>query len=647
MSTSSRVGDHVLSLSTGEMVGERYQTEALIGQGGMGAVFRARDLRTGRSVALKILYAEYAADAGWRRRFMREARAAAAIGHPNIVDVLDVDVEGPVPYLAMELLEGETLGQLLTRERTLSLGAAAAYLIPVCAAVHAGHQAGIVHRDLKPENVFLAVRDERRVPYVLDFGIAKVSPLGMPNDTAGAPTQTGAVLGTPHFMSPEQMLNDEEVDARADVWALGVVLFFMLTGERPYAGFNLAQILKSVLTSTHTRLDELRPDLPADVVELVHACLAPKKQARPTGVDQLAAVLAPHVGVTSPAPRQHVGTVPRVRTQHVAAPSYARLVIPESRESDESPRAPTVEALQGLRRTGSSQRFGQVLPASQSASHSTTRFARIVFGMVPQRDDDKTRILLTDLCAYLSKYLDVPVLPHRSPSQDALASALNAGRVHCAWTGALQLLLSAHMTQMVPIASAVREGVAFYHSVLFTPASTPIETLADAKGKRVAWVAPASASGYVVPRLSLARRGIDVDGFFSAEIFTGSHAQAARAVVLGEADVAGTYAIFEDGDPTRPLVKSGYRTFDPELEVRTLDVSGPIPSDLIVVAPKVPAEVKRGLSQAFLQIAEDAASKEIMTDLIGADAFTHFTQSILREVRALVDVAGARGATSG
>jgi len=267
--------------------------------------------------------------------------------------------------------------------------------------------------------------------------------------------------------------------------------------------------------------------------------------------------------------------------------------------------------------------------------------------MVPLRDDEKTRILLNDLCGLLAQATGVPAVPHRSPSPEALASALRNGRVHIAWTGALLLLLSEHMTDMVPILSSVRENVAFYHSVLFVPHDSPIRDLAGAKGKRVAWVAPSSASGYVVPRLSLARAGLDVDSYFQEEVFAGSHTAAARAALSGQVDLAGTYAVFQDGDPKKPLVKAGFRAVDPKLEVRVLDVSGPIPSDLIVAAPAVPVELRRTIGTALQRIAADRSSKEIMRDLIGADGFTTFTPVVLREVRALVAVARASGALSG
>lgn len=269
---------------------------------------------------------------------------------------------------------------------------------------------------------------------------------------------------------------------------------------------------------------------------------------------------------------------------------------------------------------------------------------RIVFGMVPQRDDARTRLQLNGLCEYLARSISIPVVPHRSPSPEALASALHSGRVHVAWTGALSMLLSEQMKDMVPLLSAVRGGVALYHAVLFTPLGSSIVDLAGAKGKRIAWVARTSAAGYVVPRLSLARAGIRVQEYFAKEIFAGSHAEAARAAVSGEVELAATYAIFDKGDPAKKMLKSGFRTFDPHLDVRVLDVSGPIPSDLVVAAPRVASDVRRSISGALLRIATDPGSREIMTELIGTDGFRRFTPAVLREVRALVKVARDAGA---
>ena len=265
--------------------------------------------------------------------------------------------------------------------------------------------------------------------------------------------------------------------------------------------------------------------------------------------------------------------------------------------------------------------------------------ARIVFAMVPQRDDERTRVLLSDLCAFISQQINIPVVPHRAPSPEALANALQSARAHVAWTGAILTLLSERMSDMLPLVSAVRGGAAFYHSVLFATHESPVRSIAGARGKRIAWVSQSSAAGYVVPRLALARAGIPVNSYFGEEIFAGSHANVTRAAVRGEADLAATYAIFEDGDPNKPMLRSGMSTLDPELKVRVLDVSGPIPADLIVASPKLPADIRFALSNAFLRIAEDRASKEIMTELIGADGFAPFTPAILREMKTLVQAA--------
>ena len=269
---------------------------------------------------------------------------------------------------------------------------------------------------------------------------------------------------------------------------------------------------------------------------------------------------------------------------------------------------------------------------------------RIVFGMVPQRDDDKTRILLNDLCALLSKSAGVPVQPHRAPSAEALAHALRGGRVQVAWTGALLLLLNEHMNGIVPILSSVREGVALYHSAIFAPEASSIRTIEQLKGRSIAWVAPSSASGYVVPRVSLVRRGVDVRGLFREELFVGSHTATARAVFEGKADVGATYVVFENGDPTKKIVRSGFLMADRSRAVHLLDVSGPVPGDLIVASPTVPVVLREAIAAALEVMAPDPAHKGIMHDLIGADGFVRYNSSVLGEMRELIQNARAAGA---
>ena len=252
---------------SGRVLDGRYRVERLLGRGGMGAVYEGRHAIVGKRVAIKMLHAEFAANEEVLKRFYREAQAAAAIGHKNIIDVMDVGVTPTgEPYLVMEYLEGEDLESMLARTGPLSVEAACAILEPALLALGAAHAKGIVHRDLKPANIFLCqVEGGRPTVKLIDFGISKMS------GGAGTTklTQTGSLLGTPSYMSPEQARGGLDVDHRTDIYAMGVILYQMLTGELPFKGDNYNTLLISVLTESPRSLRELNPAIPADVDALV------------------------------------------------------------------------------------------------------------------------------------------------------------------------------------------------------------------------------------------------------------------------------------------------------------------------------------------------------------------------------------------
>jgi serine/threonine protein kinase len=232
-------------------VAGRYEVVRVLGRGGMGVVYEAIHAWTGRRVALKVLRAEFAGDDAALQRFQREARAGVQSAHPHIVEVLDMgqDADAGTLYLAQELLEGEDLAARLSRLGRLSLREAAEALIPAMNALEAAHLAGVVHRDVKPANLFLA-RAARggEVTKVIDFGVASVA------DSA-AVTRTGAPLGTPQYMAPEQARGERDLDARADVWAMGAVWFECLTGRRPIDGANYHEVLSRLLLSPCVRFE--------------------------------------------------------------------------------------------------------------------------------------------------------------------------------------------------------------------------------------------------------------------------------------------------------------------------------------------------------------------------------------------------------
>ena len=241
----------------------RYQITRLMGRGGMGAVYEGthRDLK--KRVAIKTLHPSVAATPGARARFLREGEAASRIRHPNVVDVTDVGTEKGIAYLVMEFLEGEDLSALLARTGALPFAESVDLMLPVFAAIAVAHDEGVIHRDLKPENIFLArARHGRPEPKVLDFGISKISSSG---GNTLALTGTGASMGTPYYIAPEQVRSAAGVDARSDQYALGAILYECVTGQRAHRGETIYEVIRSVGEGSFIPPRVHRPDIPPEL----------------------------------------------------------------------------------------------------------------------------------------------------------------------------------------------------------------------------------------------------------------------------------------------------------------------------------------------------------------------------------------------
>lgn len=258
---------------------------------------------------------------------------------------------------------------------------------------------------------------------------------------------------------------------------------------------------------------------------------------------------------------------------------------------------------------------------------------RLTFGMVPVAEDTNTRLRLADFCSLLGHEVGATVLPHVAPSPSALASAVHAGRVHVAWLSPTLLASSPLVAGAVPLVSSVREGVASYHSVLFVRASSRMQCPADLQGARIAWVAPTSAGGYVFPRISLTRHGLDLSTLFASEKFYDSHSRVAEAVANGEADVGATFATFRNADPTEPLTSAGFPLASP---VRIIDVAGPIPADVIAASPGVSAAVRASLAHALMALLHAPEGRAVIQSLFSVEAFQPFSPDALTELRALL-----------
>jgi len=250
-----------------------YQVIEKVGEGGMGVVYKARDLHLSRLVALKVLPQEKVSDPERKRRFVKEARAASALNHPNIITVYDIDKEGAIDYMAMEYVSGQTLSQLIAG-KGLQISNALKYAVQIADALAKAHAAGIVHRDLKPGNIM--VTDDGLVK-VLDFGLAKLTqskeqdPLGA-TVTAEPTTQQGVIVGTMNYMSPEQC-QGKEIDARSDIFSFGVVLYEMVTGRQAFRGETGASTMAAILERDPTPPGEIVRDLPPEIERLITQCL--------------------------------------------------------------------------------------------------------------------------------------------------------------------------------------------------------------------------------------------------------------------------------------------------------------------------------------------------------------------------------------
>jgi len=269
---------------TRSMVGRtlgHYQVHSLLGAGGMGEVYLAEDTQLGRKAALKLLPAQFTQDAERLRRFVREARAASALNHPNIITIYEIGEIGETHFIAAELVEGSTLRRRMASER-LELHEALDAAIQIAAALDAAHKAGIVHRDIKPENIML--RPDGLIK-VLDFGLAKLTEsqatTGGPQAAtiAGYSTETGVVMGTPRYMSPEQV-RGQKADARTDIFSLGVVLYEMIAGSMPFEGESRSDVIAAILKSDPLPLTWHWPDVPRELEQIVEKALRKDREKR-------------------------------------------------------------------------------------------------------------------------------------------------------------------------------------------------------------------------------------------------------------------------------------------------------------------------------------------------------------------------------
>jgi len=324
------------TLGPGAIVGGKYRVDGFLGTGGMGVVLSATHLELDAPVAIKIVRDDLAANEAVVSRLLFEARAAARMQSVHVVRVLDVDrLDNGAPYIVMERLRGSDLASLLQERPSLPVNEALGYVLQACEGLIEAHGLGIVHRDLKPENLFLADTPEGKVLKILDFGISK--DLGTPIREGGRTTLTkgGAAIGSPSYMAPEQIRAEPNLDARADIWSLGTILFELIAGRCPFEAETVATMYQKVLTEDPPSLRAFSPGAPGELDTVIQLCLRKDPDDRFQTVQELAIALR---SIARPVP------VERVRLE-----SGVEL---RAQPSDEAPSGPSLALKLGIVATG-------------------------------------------------------------------------------------------------------------------------------------------------------------------------------------------------------------------------------------------------------------------------------------------------------
>jgi eukaryotic-like serine/threonine-protein kinase len=281
-------------LAPGTVIASKYRLDRPLARGGMGSVWVGRHLQLDVAVAVKFMDASFASSAEALGRFEREAKACARLKSPNIIQVHDYGVEDGTPYIVMELLEGEDLGARLNHVGRIHPAVAVPIAVQIAKALRSAHEAGIIHRDLKPGNVFLCRHQDEEIVKVLDFGIAK----SVGDAQVGESTATGMVMGSPHYMSPEQARALKEIDARTDLWALGVILYRCVTGRLPFPGTQISGVLVSICMDPIPPPSQLVPGLGLEVDAFFARALARDPAYRFQSARELAEAFSVVAGVT-------------------------------------------------------------------------------------------------------------------------------------------------------------------------------------------------------------------------------------------------------------------------------------------------------------------------------------------------------------
>ncbi len=595
----------------------KYRLGRLIGEGGMGAVYEAEHEGLRAKVAVKLLSEHGSLDAKSVARFRREARAMGAIRHENVVSVMDTGTdEDNIPFLVMELLEGESLAAMLRRERSLSPGLSCWIASQIMAGLGAAHAQGVVHRDLKPGNIFVARQsDGTHKVKILDFGISK---LGNDTHTLNV-TAEGALVGTPNFMAPEQITGEAPLDARVDIYAVGVLLYRMVTGRLPYVGKTPDELYRKVLAGQVTPPRRRNPDIPPELEAVIVKGMALDRNARyqdaasfRAALHEIAPTLPGEIPSTTDAPRMSGQLQIPTPASITGDPSYVATVaaVPGAMRggvvSGSHPVVPATAVMSAARRRRlwlaiaggvlvlAAITIIAVVATRQPAAHVPDGPV-LRYGVVQYSSPEKVTGQHRPIADYLQEKLDRPVQLVMAADDKDLIQKLFDGDVHLAALSAYAYIRAARRNTpgLVLLAKPVTSGGPSYQGLILTRADSGVRTLEDLRGKSFCYVSPGSSSGFLYPRALMRQAGIDPDRDLGPSSFGQEHLNTLRLLDRGQCAAAAVYAkTLEDGD------KAGI----PSERFHQLAATERIPYDAYTMLARTPPEDVNAINAALLAL---------------------------------------------
>ncbi len=578
----------------------KYRLGRMLGEGGMGAVYEAEHEGLGSRVAIKLLTEAGTTDPKMLARFRREAKAMGAIRHENVVTVMDTGTDDDVPFLVMELLEGESLAGMLRRERVLTPELACWIAGQILAGIAAAHAVGVIHRDLKPENVFITrASDGSHRVKILDFGISK---LGDATATMNV-TAEGTLLGTPNFMAPEQIRATVPIDGRVDIYAAGVILYRMVCGRLPFVGKSPEDLYRAILDARPTPPRQLRAEIPAALEELILRAIHPDRTRRYADAASFAAALRevmptqpaaalptpppttppPGLAMERPPPTEELSQ-PAPQDSYITAPSGSGGYLPTPppdtgadrqtvAASPSSMRAHEDDPLTARRRHRMRGGLWAALalliaagaayvvasgraderPGATAADGEALRFG-IIRHTSPEAIERELRPLTDYLAERVGHRIELVILDNYKDVADELLT----GHVDIGAMSAYSYVRAKRREpDMRLLATPVTAAGTTYEGYVLARAGEGIDELSDLADKVFCYVSEHSSSGYLYPRALFRRAGMDPDSAFEATRFSTDHAASIRMLADGACDGAAVYdsawpKAQEQGiDPTR------------------------------------------------------------------------------------------------